>query len=95
MSPFPIPCVNRASSAALRTRYGGDTTRTDAEPVLLETPEHVGQEDVDRSVRSSDRGPDDWVGDINTLLRFNASFSGRGLLGGSDAFEEQGDETHK
>lgn len=29
---------------------------------------------------TSDRGEDDWVSDINRLLRFNASFTGRGMV---------------
>ncbi|KAN0062583.1 NADH kinase pos5 [Thecaphora frezii] len=40
----------------------------------------------------SDRGEDDWVRDINTLLKFNASFGGRGTLGGNGGFEE--DDAH-
>lgn len=28
---------------------------------------------------SDNRGEDDWVSDINRLLRFNASFTGRGM----------------
>lgn len=39
----------------------------------------------------SDRGQDDWVRDINTLLKFNASFGGRGTLGGNGGFEEDED----
>ncbi|CBQ68962.1 related to POS5-Mitochondrial NADH kinase [Sporisorium reilianum SRZ2] len=37
----------------------------------------------------SDRGEDDWVRDINTLLKFNASFGGRGTLSGNGGFEEE------
>ncbi|SNX87100.1 related to POS5 - Mitochondrial NADH kinase [Melanopsichium pennsylvanicum] len=39
----------------------------------------------------SERGEDDWVRDINTLLKFNASFGGRGTLGGQGGFEEEED----
>lgn len=48
-------------------------------------PQHVPQEE-DFPVpgeKYSDRGEDDWVRDINTLLKFNASFGGRGTLGGN------------
>lgn len=37
----------------------------------------------------TDRGEDDWVRDINTLLKFNASFGGRGTLSGNGGFEEE------
>lgn len=37
----------------------------------------------------SDREEDDWVRDINTLLKFNASFGGRGTLSGNGGFEEE------
>lgn len=82
MSPFPIPCVNRASFSQ-NSQKG---TRKINEPQLIESN---SSDPLDSSQLShSERGEDDWVGDINTLLRFNASFSGRGLLGGNGAFEE-------
>lgn len=37
----------------------------------------------------SDREEDDWVRDINTLLKFNASFGARGTLSGNGGFEEE------
>ena len=82
MSPFPIPCVNRSSFS----QNSQKSTRNTNEPQLIESK---SIDPLDGSQLShSERGEDDWVGDINTLLRFNASFSGRGLLGGNGAFEE-------
>ncbi|PWN34248.1 ATP-NAD kinase, partial [Meira miltonrushii] len=72
MSPYPIPC--------------GSIGASNNEPQLIESESSDSFEDCHFS--HSERGEDDWVGDINTLLRFNASFSGRGLLGGNGAFEE-------
>ncbi|SPO31023.1 related to POS5 - Mitochondrial NADH kinase [Ustilago trichophora] len=48
--------------------------------------------DVGMGEKYSDRGQDDWVRDINTLLKFNASFGGRGTLGGNGGFEEEEDD---
>jgi NADH kinase len=72
MSPYPIPCVNR-TSPHMSTRTGQ----------LSSTEGGIAS-----SLPPSDRGEDDWAGDINTLLRFNASFSGRGLLGGNGSYED-------
>lgn len=95
MSPFPIPCVNRSSSSSSQN-MDADKDKARCDPRLVD---HAASADgiADRSataavpVTHSDRGEDDWVGDINTLLRFNASFSGRGLLGGNGAFEDSED----
>jgi NADH kinase len=77
MSPFPIPCVNRASSSAQpHGRGAGQEAERDDEPRLIEGNRAIGA--------NPDRGEDDWVKDINTLLRFNASFAGRGLLGSAE-----------
>lgn len=91
MSPYPIPCVNRASSSQMFSLSNKEKGKRDNEPQLIESE----ADNVEASHLShSERGEDDWVGDINTLLRFNASFSGRGLLGGNGAFEEM-DESGK
>lgn len=83
MSPFPIPCVNRASSSAQPHRRGaGQEAERNDEPRLIEGNRAIGA--------NPDRGEDDWVKDINTLLRFNASFAGRGLLGSAEE-EDLGD----
>lgn len=78
MSPYPIPCVNRSShpaTAAVSSRPG--------EPKLIELDDEGKVDEADRIVGRSERGEDDWVRDINTLLKFNASF-GRDLLDGPD-----------
>ncbi|KAL9937555.1 hypothetical protein V8E36_003964 [Tilletia maclaganii] len=77
LSPYPIPCVNRPS------RPTGGSGSTDAPPQL----EHDDGKSVAVDSGKSDgraQIEDDWVRDINTLLKFNASFAGRGLLGGED-----------
>lgn len=51
-------------------------------------PTKDGPAGLASSLPPSERGEDDWAGDINTLLRFNASFSGRGLLGGNGSYED-------
>ncbi|GAC77590.1 hypothetical protein PANT_27d00024 [Moesziomyces antarcticus T-34] len=74
MSPFPIPCVSRKWSDHHAHPPGvGDSI---PEPVAM-------------GEKYSDRGEDDWVRDINTLLKFNASFGGRGTLSGNGGFEEE------
>lgn len=74
MSPFPIPCVSRKWSDRHAHPPGvGDSI---PEPVAM-------------GEKYSDRGEDDWVRDINTLLKFNASFGGRGTLSGNGGFEEE------
>jgi NADH kinase len=88
MSPYPIPCVNRTSTSDSHDRYGRGSIGTASEPSLLTTESSSSNV----KVAQSERGEDDWVGDINTLLRFNASFSGRGLLGGKGAYEENDDK---
>lgn len=80
MSPYPIPCVNRASTVSQREGAGGKG------PQLLE--DGVQCEGLTLKQNENGRGEDGWVGDINTLLRFNASFEGRGLLGGNGSYEE-------
>lgn len=80
MSPFPIPCVNRSG-----LRGEGELE----EPRLIEASGDDQDPPPTCSVNLNDRGPDDWVGDINTLLRFNASFAGRGLVAGGS--ESEGD----
>lgn len=55
----------------------------DAPPLIIS--------DVGVGEKYSDRGQDDWVRDINTLLKFNASFGGRGTLSGNGGFEEEED----
>lgn len=95
MSPYPIPCVNRASysqKSSSGKKQKGLRSGTISEPQLIESKSSDSLEGSHLS--HSERGEDDWVGDINTLLRFNASFSGRGLLGGNGAFEEM-DESGK
>jgi NADH kinase len=87
MSPFPIPCVNRTSTTGSLGRYGNNTA--DVEP---SEPNLMAEASSLVKVAQSERGEDDWVRDINTLLRFNASFSGRGLLGGKGAYEESDDK---
>ena len=79
MSPFPIPCVSRKWSdqhppPASLTSSSSETSETQV---------------VGPSEKYSDRGEDDWVRDINTLLKFNASFGGRGTLSGNGGFEEE------
>lgn len=54
---------------------------SDQEPPTS-TPAPTGEKYTDRS-------EDDWVRDINTLLKFNASFGGRGTLSGNGGFEEE------
>lgn len=92
MSPYPIPCVNRTSMNSSLTRYGYSEDHSvpplEAEPGLFDNVSSAGQTG---QMAHSERGEDDWVRDINTLLRFNASFSGRGLLGGKGAYEESDD----
>ncbi len=75
MSPFPIPCVSRKWS---------DDQSSAATLGLAAGMADPGE-------KYSDRGEDDWVRDINTLLKFNASFGGRGTLGGNGGFEEEDD----
>lgn len=87
MSPYPIPCVNRASSSQKTSLSNRRKDGNESEPQLIESQSSNSREGSHLS--HSERGEDDWVGDINTLLRFNASFSGRGLLGGNGAFEEE------
>jgi len=74
------------------TRYGHKGSQAalpvDGEPTLIEEKASVRSTPPKTQVAQSERGEDDWVRDINTLLRFNASFSGRGLLGGKGAYEE-------
>ncbi|PWN93724.1 ATP-NAD kinase [Acaromyces ingoldii] len=81
MSPYPIPCVNRASTMQ-RESASGET----AGPQLLDKGAQC--EGLVLKQNENGRGEDGWVGDINTLLRFNASFEGRGLLGGNGSYEE-------
>jgi NADH kinase len=86
MSPFPIPCINRSSTTSnLRESPSSD-------PHLIEEADGLHSSSASTQVAQSERGEDDWVRDINTLLRFNASFSGRGLLGGKGAYEENDDK---
>jgi NADH kinase len=98
MSPFPIPCINRTSSNSTLTRYGHqgvDVARL-KEPGLIEGADDglTPQGSSKAQVAQSERGEDDWVRDINTLLRFNASFSGRGLLGGGGEEEHEDKSKH-
>jgi len=95
MSPFPIPCVN-CSSGNCKTRRNLSeeeipTLHGDSVPVSgrLESGSERGELEADTESQPSDRGEDDWVRDINTLLKFNASFSGRGLLGGNGSYEDE------
>ncbi|TKY88865.1 hypothetical protein EX895_002106 [Sporisorium graminicola] len=76
MSPFPIPCVSRKWS-----------DRQPPPPSL--SAEAQAAHVVGPGEKYSDRGEDDWVRDINTLLKFNASFGGRGTLSGNGGFEEE------
>ncbi|UZJ56041.1 hypothetical protein CBS101457_005361 [Exobasidium rhododendri] len=93
MSPFPIPCINRTSNDGQTNRYGNGMSKKallQQEPKLIEKTDEKAT--VQTQMAQSERGQDDWVRDINTLLRFNASFSGRGLLGGKGAYEENEDK---
>lgn len=90
MSPFPIPCVNRTSTNSNLTRYGFESSQD--EDNLQSSRLVDGDKKMSDAFTQSERGEDDWVRDINTLLRFNASFSGRGLLGGKGAYEESDDK---
>lgn len=81
MSPYPIPCVQLPA-------VSGIGIAEPDEPSLLD----VGAEVSPSSQSEDERGQDTWVRDINTLLRFNASFAGRGLLGGNGSYED-GDES--
>ncbi|KAJ1019847.1 hypothetical protein NDA13_006070 [Ustilago tritici] len=74
MSPFPIPCVSRKASSD-----------HSSSPSLTTSPAAGGG----IGEKISDREQDDWVRDINTLLKFNASFGGRGTLSGNGGFEEE------
>ena len=60
-----------------------------------QTPSLSTSEEMEHLVglgeKYSDREEDDWVRDINTLLKFNASFGGRGTLSGNGGFEEEDD----
>uniref|UniRef100_V5ETY2 Kinase n=2 Tax=Kalmanozyma brasiliensis (strain GHG001) TaxID=1365824 RepID=V5ETY2_KALBG len=76
MSPFPIPCVSRKWSDE------------QPPPNTLSTAASSPAQMADPGEKYSDRGEDDWVRDINTLLKFNASFGGRGTLSGNGGFEE-------
>lgn len=78
MSPFPIPCVSRQRPENILEQ---STTAVDNK---LQTASftHAGD-------RISERGQDDWVRDINTLLKFNATFGGRGTLSGNGGFEDE------
>lgn len=88
MSPFPIPCINRTSTTDTVARYGyeGEELSRGESDLMQETPSTQKAQ-----IAQSERGEDDWVKDINTLLQFNASFNGRGLLGGKGAYEENDD----
>ncbi|KAK0530497.1 NADH kinase pos5 [Tilletia horrida] len=82
LSPHPIPCVNRPA----RTQHA---TTSESTPRLVEEADSAAAEEWTsrcrpRTSNGSEREEDDWVRDINTLLKFNASFAGRGLLGGED-----------
>ncbi|KAK0561513.1 NADH kinase pos5 [Tilletia horrida] len=82
LSPHPIPCVNRPA----RTQHA---TTSESTPRLVEETDSAAAEEWTsrcrpRTSNGSEREEDDWVRDINTLLKFNASFAGRGLLGGED-----------
>lgn len=93
MSPFPIPCVN-CSSGNCKTRRNlqseEDIPTLHGKSIPVSPQQTSGSEDEGETGHgSSDRGEDDWVRDINTLLKFNASFSGRGLLGGNGSYEEE------
>lgn len=91
MSPYPIPCVSRSSlpSSLLQQQRHKRVARSGphSEPTLAENdavPSHV-----ERAITNScERAEDDWVSDINQLLRFNASFARRGLLGGTTTTDE-------
>ncbi|PWN27723.1 ATP-NAD kinase, partial [Jaminaea rosea] len=63
MSPYPIPCVNR-SLPKERWENEGKGKKT----AIPDIPTGSG------GSGTTDRGEDDWVRDINRLLRFNASF---------------------
>lgn len=104
MSPYPIPCVNRSSSilSSLEAPLGNvleldsdSDRRRPLTPSLVDSKPRSPHAEDDKSasrkmVHSThlEREEDNWVRDINTLLKFNASFSGRGLLGGHDSYEE-------
>lgn len=94
MSPFPIPCVNRtrAASTHVETAIGreldgavGPQEPPLDEPKLIEPLSAVdalvkNEGPKGGSENEGDRAKDDdsWVTDLNQLLRFNASFAGRG-----------------
>lgn len=80
MSPFPIPCVSRKWSDPLPPVSLNASATSEATNQLVGLAE-----------KYSERGEDDWVRDINTLLKFNASFGGRGTLSGNGGFEEDED----
>ncbi|KAE8271232.1 hypothetical protein A4X09_0g1116 [Tilletia walkeri] len=75
LSPYPIPCVNRPE------RSQGGLSESSAPQLEHDS---ASWQNPCSPCDGSDRGEDDWVRDINTLLKFNASFAGRGLLGGED-----------
>lgn len=84
MSPFPIPCVSR------HRPDDGHHLKSDSTLKMLHgPPAGTANQPVGLGGRYSERGEDDWVRDINTLLKFNASFSGRGTLSGNGGFEEE------
>lgn len=78
MSPFPIPCVSRQR---IEKACGPSASTLEAGPQAVPLT-HLGE-------RYSERGEDDWVRDINLLLKFNASFGGRGTLSGNGGFEDE------
>lgn len=66
MSPYPIPCVNRSlPKESWENEGNGKKT------AIPDIPTGSG------GSGTTDRGEDDWVRDINRLLRFNASFTKR------------------
>ncbi len=99
MSPYPIPCVHFDAEEdhhhhQSSSRRSSNAAAASSTPQLIDTdPKHAeGTSPIVRPVSSSERADDTWVRDINTLLRFNASFTGRGLLGGNGSYEEDGGE---
>ncbi|PWY98132.1 ATP-NAD kinase [Testicularia cyperi] len=98
MSPYPIPCVSRHRSS----NESEPETGSNLPPGLLASISPVeSSAHPSTNVHSltaagpgekfSERGEDDWVRDINTLLKFNATFGGRGTLSGNGGFEEDED----
>ncbi|CAO1630226.1 unnamed protein product [Parajaminaea phylloscopi] len=81
MSPYPIPCVNRSSSRSHCGQPANQLRSVSHEQGTDIVSARSMQVEQGRQDTVPERTEDDWASDINKLLRFNASFAGRGLLG--------------